>query len=209
MIKKNMLKIVLLWIYLPCFSQSALRAQPRWINVPFVAHGQPVGTLMAAGIRAKADIDGKNVDSFILLYGRRKSAYCDFGVLVGRSNDIITRHEFDEFHGPDLSQKAMNKNFIKIGFVKNGHCISFNTRMIIEDAILIPKEFRGTADEFFATNIDPKNKIKWIKFVNEMREGFDYGYIEIKNGSNNKKIKIVFNFDGFPGIGNDVINFVN
>jgi hypothetical protein len=189
---------------------ASLRAQEVWHPIQLSSHGKTIDTLKAFGIKAKGEYDGQNFDAFVFVWGRLNSEIYNVGFVVPSIKDVIPDAALDEYRGPDLSTKAINRDCLKINICGDKGAKVFSTRMVMGATVMLPDSVRGSAKEYFGSNVRPgvKDAKAWRELLTLMSQGFREGSIALSEDALSKKIVIKFQGEGSAPVAKDLVQFI-
>ena len=194
--------------FLMMFSAS-LKAQDTWESIPVVAHGEPIPTLKAIGVKAIAECDGRTYPAYVIAHGRVGGGIIFIDMVIEGLGDAIPGAELDEFRGPDLSQKAIDKDAIRICLKQSKGTKVFSTRLEVGTG-WVPDNVLGASKEYFTTNprAGKQELKKSAELLNTLSQGISEGRLVIGEGIFSKKIVVKFGGEGVEPLAKELKRFI-
>lgn len=206
--RKCLTQIFLICIFM-FFAVNRLNADDIWQRIPVITSGEIIPELKAIGIRGSVEENGKKLNAYVIIRGRKESNIFNLNIVMEEVYDIVPIKAIEEFRGPDLPEHVIKQKALEI-------CVScgktekrFDTRMTMQGC-MYPKDICGKVSECFCTNIkiNKKEGQDWLNYINVLQKGFEEGYVVIGKGHFPRSVKVKFTGKGIEPLMKELMAFV-
>lgn len=164
--------------------------QSKWMTLPTVPLGPNDPDLIGAAVGATAKRGGLESSALVFISVAKKWGTADIGVLIKDLSKLISEKDLWPYTGPDLGREAMNPRMMEVTLISPRGEAHFESRMIMSSSGNFPKGLINDEDQLFATNCAMDRR--FIALLAEMKEGFDYGVVQIGRGVFSPAIEVRF-----------------
>jgi hypothetical protein len=194
-----------LWIsgLMPGIGQDA---QNKWSSLPTVPLRPDEPELIGAAIGAIAKRGQRESTASVVISVAKRWGTAHIGVLVKDQSKLISEKELWPYMGPDPGHEAMNPRMMEITLISSRGNTHYNSQMLMSASGNFPKGITDEDVDLFDTN--NKTNKQFIAFLDDMKEGFDYGIVQIGRGVFSPPLEVRFGGQNAKGVLTKLMQYV-